>query len=251
MSKNVYLTLGDKGGIGKTFTAKVLRDWFKLLNRTASCFDLDTENGSFYGYDKDSIKLCDFSDKLGWLDAVYNSSASQIIVDVPGGKVAELAATLDAGIPALQKAVKDAGRELIAVQPIGVMRDSTLAAQSVLESFGAGGKVVVVKNGFFGKPEDFVIFDGIELANGERQYGATGELAKQVGAQIVYLPRLASVTAAILDMEGVTLFDAGRSQGRLGYRHALNASSYLSSAIEGAFSGTWLDPRPSAAEVAL
>jgi hypothetical protein len=238
----VYMTLGSKGGPGKSFCATLLHANLKRLNFKIAAYDLDADNGSFYASSPLEITLSSIDAKNGWLDACFSEAFDHVIVDVPGGRISELASTLDAGIPALQEAVNSANKEIVVVQPIGTMRDSTLAAQAVLEVF-SGSKIVIVKNGYFGKPEDFVIFDGIVDQYGAKKYGKTGELARAAGAQVLYLPKLSAQTAAVLDIEEVRLIDAGGCAAKLGYRHALNASSYLI-AISEAFKGTWLSPIP-------
>ena len=140
------------------------------------------------------------------------------------------------------KAVTDAGRELVIVNPIGIMIAETVTAQVTLHAFaGSNARVVIVKNGRFGDLDDFIIYDGVKL-DGERRYGATRELAEQVGAETIFLPCLAPRLLAQVDAEQLRLIDAAGEAGieRLGRLGAARVKMYLAATAE-ACRGSSLD----------
>lgn len=242
--RRVIATVAPKGGVGKTFTAKLLYDLLQARGRHVAAWDLDAATGTFAVYD-DAIKTFDLNSSRetnSWLDDCYRDDIDDVIIDVPGGRIDDLLRTFgDNSVDALVSAVRSSGCEFIVVTPIGVMIAETVTAQVVLNAFaGTDARVVILKNGRFGDNEDFVIYDGVDYA-GERRYGATSDLATSVGAERLFLPCLAPRLLAQVDAERLRLSEAAGSAGveRLGRLCAARVRMYLSS-VESAFSGTSL-----------
>ena len=233
-ARRVIATVAPKGGIGKTFVAKLLYDLLPTRGRRVAAWDLDAATGTFAVYD-DAIKTFDLHGKqstYSWLDDCYRDDVDDVIIDVPGGRIDDLLRTFgDNSIEALVGAVREARRELVIVNPIGVMIAETVTAQVVLNAFaGTATRIVIVKNGRFGDADDFVIYDGIEVG-GERRYGATGDLAASIEAESIFLPCLAPRLLAQADAERLRLIDAASSEGaqRLGQLGATRLRMYLAS----------------------
>jgi hypothetical protein len=207
-ARRAIVTAAPKGGIGKTFLAKVLFDLLVASGRVVAAWDLDSATGTFAVYDE-TIKTFDLHgsrDTYSWLDDCYRDNVDDVIIDVPGGRIAE-----------------------------------TVTAQVVLNAFGGtSARVVIAKNGRFGGVDDFVIFDGIEIA-GERRYGATGDLTASVGAETVFIPCLAPRLLAQIDAERLRLIDAAGLAGaeRLGRLGSARVQMYLAS-VEEAIRGSSL-----------
>jgi hypothetical protein len=244
-SRRAIFTTAPKGGVGKTYIAKLLYDLLPVSHRTVSAWDLDAATGTFAIYD-DAIKTFDLNgghSSSSWLDDCYREEVDDVLVDVPGGRIDDLLRTFgDDNVGALVSAVMDAGREFVVINPIGVMIAETVTAQVTLNAFaGTSARVVIVKNGRFGAADDFVIYDGID-DGGRRRYGATGALAERVGAETVFLPCLAPRLLAQLDAEQLRFVSASGGAGveRLGRLGAARAKMYLASAAE-AFRGSSLD----------
>jgi hypothetical protein len=223
----VIATVSQKGGVGKTFIAKVFFDLSVIAGRTVAAWDLDASTGTFAVYD-DAIKTFDLSnphETYSWLDDCH-SDVADILIDVPGGRIDDLLRTFgDNGVHALVSAVRSSGREFVVVNPIGVTIAETVTAQVVLNAFaGTDARIVIVKNGRSGNAEDFVIYDGVDIA-GERRYGATGDLAMNVGAETLFLPSLAPRLLAQIDAERLRLCDASGKAGaeRLGRLNSVEA----------------------------
>ena len=99
---------------------------------------------------------------------------------------------------------------------------------------------VVVKNGYHGDESDFVIFDGFnDAVTGERKFGTTSDKVREVGGEVVFLPKLNAATVAMLDVYGLTFMEGSVAAEKIKRRHALNAGGWLR-ATEEAFSESWL-----------
>jgi hypothetical protein len=146
-ARRAIVTAAPKGGIGKTFLAKVLFDLLVASGRAVAAWDLDSATGTFAVYD-DAIKTFDLHgsrDTYSWLDDCYRDDVDDVIIDVPGGRIDELLRTFgDNSIEAFVSAVRSSGRELVIVNPIGVMIAETVTAQVVLNAFaGTSARVVI------------------------------------------------------------------------------------------------------------
>lgn len=244
-ARRVIATVAPKGGIGKTFIAKILYDLLPSHGRRVTAWDLDAATGTFAVY-HDDIKTFDLHEtqsRYSWLDDCHREDIDDVLIDVPGGRINDLLRTFgDNSVEALVTAVSETGREMVIVNPIGVMIAETVTAQVVLNAFsGTGARVVIVKNGRFGSPHDFVIYDGMEV-RGERRYGATSDLAASIGAESVFLNCLSPSLLAQTDAERLRLVEAAGPIGaeRLGQLGATRMRVYLAT-ISTNFRGTSLD----------
>ncbi|MDH2909527.1 MAG: hypothetical protein PXZ07_05350 [Candidatus Eremiobacteraeota bacterium] len=233
----VIATVAPKGGIGKTFTAKLLFDLLQARGRHVAAWDLDAATGTFAVYD-DHIKTFDLNgsrETHSWLDDCYRDDLDDVILDVPGGRIDDLLNTFgDNSTEALVATVRASGRELVIVNPIGVMVAETVTAQVVLNAFaGTGARIVIIKNGRFGNVDDFIVYDGIE-ENGVRRYGATADLAASVGAETLFLPSIAPRLLAQADAERLRLIHAAGAKGveQLGRLSATRIQMYLTSVAD-------------------
>lgn len=239
------VVMAQKGGVGKTHIAKSLYDILPTRGRSVAAWDIDAETGTFAAYDA-AIHTFDLNDKdntSSWLDDCFRTDVGDVLIDVPGGHIDDVIDTFgDGGAEALVATVAESGRDLVVVTPIGVMLAETVTAQVALNAFaGTSARLVVVKNGRFGAADDFVIYDGIE-EQGVRRYGATGTLARAVGAETVFLPALAPRLCARIDAERLRLSEAAGRLGieRLGRLNATRVQMYLKSVVD-AFAGSSLD----------
>jgi len=242
--RRAIATLAPKGGVGKTHTAKTLYDLLQRHGRRVTAWDLDASTGTFAVYD-DAIKTFDLNgsrDTHSWLDDCHDANIDDVLIDVPGGRIEDLFRIFgDNSVDALVSAVRASGCELIAVNPIGVTIAETVTAQVVLNAFAkTDARVVILKNGRFGNAEDFIVYDGLEVA-GKRRYGATSDLAESVGAETIFLPCLAPRLLAQVDAERLRLGVAASAAGAefIGRLNATRVEIYLAS-VEAAFRGTSL-----------
>jgi hypothetical protein len=234
-----------KGGCGKTHVAKLIYDLLPQHGRTVSAWDLDSSTGTFSVYHNE-IRTYDSTDGQSgqsWLDDCYRSDIDDVIIDVPGGRIDDLIRTFgDKSANDLVNVVRDAGREFVIINPIGAMIAETVTAQITISAFAdTAARLVIIKNGRFGNPEDFVIYDGVVL-NGERRYGRTGDLAREAGAETIYIPALAPRLVAQIDAEQLRLREAASDIGieRFGRLAATRVKLYMASFVD-ACRGTSLD----------
>lgn len=262
--RRLLVCAANKGGVGKSMIVRAFIDLTRRMGRTVSGWDLDKYNGSLsrlYTPKGDSIAdsiqgigLNDITDQSarGWVDAIY-SDAQDVVLDIPGGRMKEFVTALS-GIPSdtedeqeltrsaelVARFVADAGREFVLVSPIGRKKDSLVGFRDAAKYFGKSVHHVVVKNGFFGSVDQFEIFDG-DNSEGERRFGAMGDLARSLEAEILYVERLNSFADAVADYYDLSFAAATEARARIG-RAALYTSYWLDG-VEKAFRGSWLDVR--------
>lgn len=244
-ARRLIIITAPKGGAGKTHIAKLIYDLLPEHGRSIAAWDLDASTGTFAVY-HDGIQTFDPNARrsaLSWFDDCYRDDIDDVVVDVPGGRLSDVLDALGEGTVAdLVRAVADANREFVVVNPIGVMIAETITAQVTLRAFaGTTARVVIVKNGRFGERDDFVIYDGVEIA-GERRYGSTRVLAEQIGSETLFLPCLAPRLLAQVDAEQLRLVEGAKELGiaRFGRLAATRLQMYLR-ATESAFCGSSLD----------
>ncbi len=221
-ARRAIATVAPKGGVGKTFIAKLLHDLLPTRGRRVAAWDLDPATGTFAVYAND-IKTFDMNasqSTYSWFDDCYRDEVDDVLIDVPGGRIDDLLRTFgDNSVAALVEAVSSTGRELVIVNPIGMMIAETVTAQVTLNAFaGTAARVVIVKNGHFGSPHDFVIYDGITIG-GQRRYGATGDLAASVGAETIFLNAFSQSLLAQVDAERLRFVDAAGPAGAMHLGH--------------------------------
>jgi cellulose biosynthesis protein BcsQ len=99
--------VAPKGGVGKTFIAKLLYDLLPVHGRSITAWDLDAATGTFAIYD-DAIKTFDLNssrETYSWLDDAYRADVDDVLIDVPGGRIDDLLRTFgDNGTDALVSA---------------------------------------------------------------------------------------------------------------------------------------------------
>ncbi len=246
--KRLMVFATQKGGAGKTTLAKATLDLCRKAGRTVSAWDLDASTSSFSmvypernpvrGVALDDVR--DAKSDSPWLDALF-TDADDVLLDVPGGAMDDLIRVLRRP-EALVRRATEAGRELVLVTPIGVEPEAVLPAQDAVERFGGSVRHMIPKNGYFGDPDEFVVFDGMQDPDtNERLYGTTGDVVREAGGSAVYVPKLELPTMLIVKLRGFTFIEAAERYDRLGRRHSYRVADWLEQ-VEEAFEGTWLAP---------
>jgi hypothetical protein len=254
--KRAIIVASQKGGLGKSFTARAFVDLARRAGRRVSAWDLDKGTGSLaiVYKDRDPEVGCATDDirhkktEAGWIDA-FHGAADDVVLDVPGGAMADLLGVVDGGALTLVEDAKQAGRDVLVVSVIGTQRDSTATPLDAIDAFeGTSVHHVVVKNGYHGDESDFVIFDGFnDAVTGERRFGSTSDKVREVGGEVVFMPRLNAATVAMLDVYGLTFTEGSVAAEKIKRRHALNAAGWLR-VTEEAFSESWLRASDSGAK---
>ncbi|MFZ1124199.1 MAG: hypothetical protein WAN59_03540 [Candidatus Baltobacteraceae bacterium] len=251
MGRRAVVFASSKGGAGKSFCAHAFLTIARRAERKVAAFDLDggTSSLAILHGDRDpevGVAIEDVRDeyaKGAWIDA-FHGGADDVLLDVPGGAFEYLVRWFAGGAPSLVAEAKAANRELVIASVIGIKRDSIATVQQMVERFGGSVRHVVVRNEFFGqRPEDWIIFDGEPAPTAEdpnaRRFGKTSALVREVGGEIVALPRLPAATDAILEFHGLSFTDGASALEAIGRRHSSNVRYWLDS-VEEAFANSWL-----------
>lgn len=251
--KRLILFASNKGGVGKTTVCRTVLDLLRRAGRTVAAFDLDANTrslGMVYKHLPNAsdplqgVGIADVSDprSTAWVDAIAGG-AQDVLLDVPGGRLDDLARTFSdqttVGARALADLARKYQREVVVVSVVGVKRDAISPFLDAIDLFGDAVHHVVVKNGLFAKADEFVIFDGIEL-NGVRKFGKAAEVAKEYHADVVWFPLLQTVPDQIADMLELTYTEAADDAAQMTIRHSHNVASWLDN-VEKQLRGSWLD----------
>ena len=211
--KRLILSPQDRGGIGKSFVATLLYDYFVDAKVKLKTFDLDHANSTF----KRLVPEAEFihtdveSHKLGVLDDVVSAldTVDTVLVDnraTGGSKLLEYIE--DSRLTELQKALKfDLVFVIIAVDD----RDAISQAADVLDAYGDRVHWLVVKN--HRDSSDLRMFDGSETRRRLREFGGIE----------VDVPCLSESTRNYLQTFNLTVGN-GRSSDKL---HILDQSRCL------------------------
>ena len=248
MVKRQIIFASLKGGVGKSFCTRTFVDLARRSGRTVSAWDLDGGTGSLarrYADRRPEVGVAtenvrDDRAPGGWIDALFGA-ADDVVLDVPGGALGDLLRVLDGGAASLVAQAREADRELVLVSVIGTDPDATETPQEAIERFGPDVHHVVLKNGLFGEREDFVVYDGYtDEVTGVSEYeGVTGQMVRDAGGEVVYLPRLNGRTSALLALKNLTFVEGAEAVSTLGRRHAFNTRAWLELAVA-EFAGTWI-----------
>jgi hypothetical protein len=124
-------------------------------------------------------------------------------------------------------------------------------AQDAVEMFRTPTHHVVVKNGVFGREEDFIVFDGyVDPVTNEKQYGKTAEAVEVAGGEVVYLPELDGMTMDILDRRRLTFALGAELAAMIGRKSAWYTRAWLDQ-IAVNFSGTYLSVNGGVSDTAV
>jgi hypothetical protein len=244
--KRAVVFVTAKGGLGKSTAARWFVDAARRAGRRVAAWDLDAGTGSmaiFYA-ERDPETGCATEDvrnrksRGAWLDSLHGE-ADDVVLDVPGGAMADLLRFID-GASHLLDEMKLAGREVVIVSVIGTQRDSTMAPQTAIDTFGSTVHHVVIKNGHFAEEDQFLVYDGFDdPVTNERRFGKTAELVREVGGEVVFMPRLNVDAMQILDLENMTFAEGAFAAAKIGRRWS-GFVRYWMQDMEEALAGSWL-----------
>ena len=188
---------GEKGGVGKSVTARVLAQYFIDKGVAFTGFDTDRSHNSFNRFYADyaSPVIVDSYEGLDLIVSAFEDNPEQsVIVDLAAQTSAPLSKWIadsslfelfeEMGITVNMWHVMDDGRD--AVDLLG----------KLVDAYGTGPNYIVVQN--FGRGSDFVL-----LRNSRAL-----QKAEEVGASVIELPRLHDASMRKIDQHNTSFWKA-------------------------------------------
>jgi len=188
---------GEKGGVGKSVTARVLAQYFIDRSRPFVGFDTDRSHSSFTRF-YEGFASPVVVDSFEGLDTVVNGFETQpqqsVIVDLAAQTLAPLSSWIK------ESDLFDVFKELgVAVNFWHVLddgRDSTDLLGKLIDTFGTRPNYIVVQN--YGRGSDFGMLLGSQaLAK-----------ATAAGAHVIAMPRLHETSMRKIDAQNTSFWKA-------------------------------------------
>ena len=196
---HIHFVGGEKGGVGKSVTARLLAQWFIDHSQSFAGIDADQSHGvlqRFYSEYTQPVDLTQAESADQIVDRALGAER-QVLVDLPGQSIRPLHTWLT-GADILQFA-----REVGIGFSFWHVTDGSYASVSevdeLLELFGDEVRHVVVKN--YGRGKDFSLFDSS---------GAQQRLDALRGS-VVELPELDAAAMHRIDAMGASFWAAANS----------------------------------------
>jgi len=186
--KHLVVVTGDKGGVGKTFTARTLADYLMSGNHSFRAFDTDRTNATFCRFYPTLVECIDVENPqdLDQLLTELSEKDSTFLMDCA-------ARTMDSLLKWIHEIdllnlKQELGITLTLVFVLGPEKDCVQILTDVVGEFGAQANYLIVKNRSRGR--NFEIYETSAL----RQ-----KLLTQLNAQEMDLPALLEKTTLQMD----------------------------------------------------
>lgn len=196
---HIHFVGGEKGGVGKSVTARLLAQWFIDHSQSFAGIDADQSHGVLLRFYSEYTRPVDLTEPES-ADQIMDRALGaerQVLVDLPGQSIRPLHAWLT-GADILQFS-----------QEVGVrfsfwhVTDGSYASVSevdeLIELFGDKVRHVVVKN--FGRGKDFSLFDSSDAK----------QRLDALRGSVVELPELDSTAMLRIDAMGASFWAAANS----------------------------------------
>lgn len=217
--KRAIFILSQKGGSGKTTFSRALLDHLRLTRGlTVAAFDADGAVGQllqYYGSRDGAGRLLVPQDPLtgvgvfnlrrseerGMVVDALDCGADTLLFDFPAGSLDELDRVEgEAGVEAVLDEYDREGWRVTVVVVVSNVQSSAGNVLAAIDTFGDRVDYVAVKNLFYGKPEDFLFFDGFTGADGQLYGGQAREALTRHGGAVIAMPALAGRAYALCDL---------------------------------------------------
>lgn len=213
---------GEKGGVGKSVTARVLAQYFIDRNKPFTGFDTDRSHNSFTRFYQGFASPV-LVDSYEALDTIVNgfedNPEHSVIVDLAAQTLAPLSRWIkesdllplfrELGVPVNFWHVLDDGR------------DSTDLLGTLIDTFGDKPNYIVVQN--YGRGSDFALLLGSQSLS----------KAMLAGAKVIALPRLHDASMRKIDAQNTSFWKAvndRESPAALGLLERQRVKSWLATA---------------------
>ena len=158
MGNSINLVSGAKGGVGKSLVTMGLLDY--LNGQNPALLETDITNpdvGKSYRKEVSKFAALDIAHEEGWIDLAnfLAETENPVIINAAAGLgSSESVKNLGDGLVELD-------RDLRVFWVLNTQRDGLALLKSFLEEIGESTRIRVdaVRNGFFGGPEDFKLFN--------------------------------------------------------------------------------------------
>ena len=217
--KRAIFVMSQKGGSGKTTFSRVLLDHLRFGRGMAvAAFDADGQVGQllqYYGTRDAQGQLAAPQDPLtgvgvfdlrrreerGIVVDALDLGAQTLLFDFPAGCLDDLTRVLGRGGigPVLDEYDREGYRVTVAVV-VSNVQSSAGNVLAAMEVFRDRVDYVAVKNLFYGKPEDFLFFDGFTGADGLLYGGQAREALSRRGGGVLAMPALPGREYALCDL---------------------------------------------------
>jgi len=210
MNQPIVFVSGSKGGVGKSLTAMAVLDYFTAEHRYVRLLEADTTNPDVWKSYRRNVEgeVSSLDEIDGWINLVNTCDANPfkaVVVNTPArnNDAVRIHGTI------LLESLKELARPLITLWVINRQRDSLELLNTYLEAM-PGTVVHVVRNGYFGDPNKFELY----------QSSSMSETIQQRGGKTLFLPDLADRVTDELYSRRITLQEAAQ-QLKLGDRTEL------------------------------
>ncbi|PTX91856.1 hypothetical protein DB346_23105 [Verrucomicrobia bacterium LW23] len=197
--KRIIFVTGDKGGVGKSFVARALVQYFLDRKVQFRAYDLDPVNPNLAQFYPQQTTQLDI-DEPGGLDIIRNDldSHSLLIVDCAARAIGELDAWfIDMALLEQRKELRLSLTIAFVVTPD---KSCTIIMRDALDRFGDQATYLVVRN--LGKGSNFSIYEGSQLKK---------TLQASHGGHEISVPALLERTVVLLDSNDVSFGEAANS----------------------------------------
>ncbi|HPI39352.1 MAG TPA: hypothetical protein PLJ21_01025 [Pseudobdellovibrionaceae bacterium] len=226
----IFIT-GDKGGVGKTTTARVVSDYIESNENNTYFFDTDKTNATFKRFIGDRCNLLDV-DKEGAMDELINmvveyKKGSQIVIDCAARSLDPILDWMDQ--IGFESIIKEASLDVAFVFVLGSDKDSLQILSDLFDdinAFSINAKYFIVKN--LGRSTDYTQYDNSQL---RQKILSTGSVELE-------LPPLLERTFLAIDRNNVRFSELDTlSSDKLTITDKQRAKSFLRKSFE-TLSGT-------------
>jgi len=197
----IHFVSGEKGGVGKSFTARVLAQYFIDHKMPFAAFDSDQSHATFSRFYADytsAVTVEDFESLDQILIAAEENAGMDLIVDLAAQTAKHLEAWFDESDMFDFLGDIDCTAYFWHVMDDGA--DSARLLDQLITHYGDSGlKFVVVKN--MGRGNDFSLFDASQIA----------KKAKAAGAEFIELPRLVAGLTQKIDFYNFSFWAAANN----------------------------------------
>ena len=197
---HLILVTGDKGGVGKSFTSRILIDFLDQAGVGISIFDTDITNSTlfrFYSHG-DRVTQLDF-ENIEALDSLLNdlslASNKTLLIDCAAGSLGKFSNWMsEIDLLSLKDELKF---KISLVFVLSSDKDCVAILKDVEEEFKNDAQYIIVRNQ--GRGSDFSLYDNSKVRS---------KLLEKRKCTEINLPKLLEKTAVILDKMNLTVSEA-------------------------------------------